>query len=137
MISNIVSSGICNFCLENVFSTSRLWGKHHQAFAELRESAEKEQCALCCTLFEDLLPAKTSEGIDFSHHAIWPLFRWNVRKTTPTRHTQEAVVLKFRPILPLEVHDCSSAINSLPERTFHFYREQGKFFKSYGRTSND
>lgn len=111
-------SGVCNFCLESICDSNKAWDTHHDSIESLKGSAS-QQCLFCCTLLDDLH--------DINLHSLsWPLHRWNLRKLASTRECKHMVLLTFRYINSDVESTAKLQLESLPDRAFHFYDEQGK-----------
>lgn len=110
--------GLCRYCLKNICNSNKAWDTHHENSASLQASA-LHGCLFCCTLIDDLRVSGLRE-------VSWPLYRWNLRKLAPTRESKQLVLLTFRSIVSDSASDAIPQVASLPDRVFHFYKEQGK-----------
>ena len=117
-------SGICDFCFSTICTAGIAWGLHHGNYQSHMLSVQ-EGCLFCTILHEDYSKLKLDSGI-LQLHDLWPLYRFNIRQVQPVRESQPTIILTFRPVLPTTLRDLGSAIDSLSERTFHFYLEASK-----------
>ncbi|KAH7123678.1 heterokaryon incompatibility protein-domain-containing protein [Dendryphion nanum] len=109
---------LCDFCMTHILEeTKSTWGKHHESYASLEESAAGG-CLICNGLKGAIVPELKKE----ENQGEWPVYRWSIRCLARIRESPESVVITFR-FIPRKT-SWEKPINALPTKSFYMFPEE-------------